>query len=124
MAATKESKSKRSKSRCEKYSAALKSHIHDHRGGDGIRIRYSNSKSNNARYVSNSTARNPTGTPRVELKCRFHHPLFCTTLGHASCRSKECSMHSKSKVKRDSTAKIILDEMINRKLHLIHEERE
>ena len=122
-AATKEGKSRRSKSRCEKYSTALKSHIRDHREGmeyeSGIAIKKATKI---AKYLSNTTARNPEGTPKEELKCRFNHPLFCTKLGHTSCRSKECMMNSKSKVERDSAAKTILDEMVKRELHLIHAE--
>ena len=55
------------------------------------------------------------------LKCRFHHPMFCQKLGNTSCRNKDCYMHLVEKEDRDIAAKIILDEMVNRELHVIRE---
>ena len=52
--------------------------------------------------------RNPKGTPADQLKCPYHHPLYCTVLEHLSCANKRCAMKLKSKEERDAALKMIL----------------
>ena len=51
--------------------------------------------------------RNSHVTPNKILRCLFHHPEYCTTLGHRSCRSIECAMYFKTKKKRDAALTFI-----------------
>ena len=114
---TKIGKSKRSKNRTEKLSSVMKTHLRDQKDGiqyeTGIAMKQATKIAKN---ISNTSTRNPPGTKKEFLKCRFFHPRYCTVLGHSSCRAKECYMHSRSKIDRDAAAKAILDEIVNREL--------
>ena len=57
--------------------------------------------------------RNPKGTPQEQLRCPFHHPKYCTLLGHRDARSKVCMMHGKSKEERSAASKVIQKELID-----------
>ena len=65
----------------------------------------------NAKKATTNKIRNPEGTPQRELRCRYHHPDFCTTLGHTRV-SSSCFMYKRSKAERDAAAEQIRDEQI------------
>ena len=44
--------------------------------------------------------RNPTGTAPECMRCPYHHPQFCTLLGHTSASFKNCFAKLKSKEER------------------------
>ena len=48
--------------------------------------------------------------PKQKWKCKFHHPRYCRTLGHAACSSPQCFMHSKSPSEREAAFRFILEE--------------
>ena len=60
----------------------------------------------------------PKGMPKECLKCPYHHPSFCTKLGHISCTSKDCGMFGKGKKIRDNAKQFILDKMIEHQIAL------
>ena len=68
----------------------------------------------NARVASKQ--RNPQGTDKKQLKCKFFHPLYCTTLNHKSCISSQCAMYKKDKVERDKAYAFILNELVQENL--------
>ena len=70
-----------------------------------------------------SKIRNPPGTPKEMLRCRFPHPEFCDVLGRTSCRSKECKLHLWKPEDRDAAAKTIPEEIRNRELVRINQNR-
>jgi hypothetical protein len=60
--------------------------------------------------------RNPKGTPEDKLRCPYHHPNWCTVLGHNSMRDKKCMMKGKSpeiqKAAKDEIQKdLVLEQM-------------
>ena len=61
--------------------------------------------------------RNPKGTAADQLKCPYHHPLYCTVLGYSSCANKRCAMKLKSKEERNAALKVILSEAVNMKVY-------
>ena len=54
------------------------------------------------------SSRNPPGTETCNYRCKFYHPLYCTTLGHKSATHKSCFMANKSKQEREEAEKEII----------------
>ena len=67
--------------------------------------------------------RNPQGTPKDRLKCKFRHEMFCAKLGHSSCRSKECFRNGKSKTERETAERFILDTLVKKELESMKDNR-
>ena len=76
-----------------------------------------------AKLDNANNVRNPPGTSKERMKYKFYHQSFCTKLGHASCRSKDCFMNNKSKAERESAERFILDELVRKELESINEKR-
>ena len=107
---TKKGKASRSNLKYEKYNSAFKKQQDGHKEGMGYKsgIAAVAAKKN----LPTAKDRNPKGTPQDKLRCPFHHPNYCTLLGHRDARSKVCMMHGKSKEERSAAAKVIQKELI------------
>ena len=85
--------------------------------GAGVALKTAKKKAKN---TLTAASRNPKGTPKELLRCPYHHPLYCTVLGHTSCASKECG--AKPKIKAERTAillhikKLEIDEELRKEL--------
>ena len=66
-----------------------------------------------------SKVRNPKGTPVEQLRCPYHHRLYCNVLGHTSAASKQCFCHEKSKEERKVILLAIRDSKIEEELALL-----
>ena len=53
--------------------------------------------------------RSPKETPPNMMKCKCYHTLFCQKLGHRSLNHSSCCIFGKTKDKRDSAEKAILE---------------
>ena len=63
--------------------------------------------------------RNPPGTPKEKLRCKYHHPNFCAKLGHRDARSHDCEMKYKSTKERNEAEKIIFHEAVQKELEMM-----
>ena len=122
ISATKEGKIRRSKSRYDKLSQAHRQDIDAQKNNthyeSGVAMKRAKmiAQSNNTKDI-----RNPPGTPKENLKCKFYHEAFCTTLGHSSCKSKDCFMNKKSKTDREIAERFILDELARKELETVND---
>ena len=60
--------------------------------------------------------RNPKGTPKEKLRCKYHHADYCDVLGHSDARSPFCKMKMLNVSERKAIEKIIFKETIERQL--------
>ena len=51
-------------------------------------------------------------------KCTYHHPLYCTVLGHTTCGSKQCMMKGKSPVFLKEAKKLIENDLIKEQMRI------
>ena len=113
----KERKIKRNKCKHDKLAAAQQADAIAHKAGmdysAGIAI---NEAKKRAVEAASNNKRNPKGTPKELLKCKYHHPRFCTVLGHSSVTSKSCFMHGTSKEERDAAMRTIMNELVTAEL--------
>ena len=70
--------------------------------GSGVALKEAKKK---AKETLSATARNPKDCPKELQRCAYHHPLYCTVLGHTTASSKACAMKQKSPEEQ----KVILD---------------
>ena len=114
-AATKAGKLRRGRKRLDKLNKAKIDDMKAHKEGlqyeQGVALRKA---TKNAREESRQ--RNDGGTDKKEWRCKFFHPLYCTTLGHKSCVSSSCAMHKKDKAERDKAYAFILNELVKENL--------
>ena len=67
--------------------------------------------------------RNPIGTPKNKLRCKYHHENYCSILGHTTATSKDCRMHGASKKERDAASIFIMNELVKKELETKKDER-
>ena len=105
-----EGKTKRSAGKYDKYNSAFKKQRDDHKQGLSYQpeIAATAAKKN----LPAASARNPKGTPKSEMRCPYHHPSYCTLLGHSSAAAGVCALHKKSKEVKDAATKVIMGELI------------
>ena len=60
--------------------------------------------------------RNPKGTTKEQLQCKYNHPDYCTSVGHANARSGICYAHKLTATQREVVSKSILDEVVHRRV--------
>ena len=53
-----------------------------------------------AKAKHTAAERNPKGTAPELMQCPYHHPHFCTQLGHTAASSKHCFAKTKTKEER------------------------
>ena len=53
-----------------------------------------------AKAKHTATERNPKGTAPEDMRCPYHHPLYCTILGHNTASNKSCFAKHKNKEER------------------------
>ena len=96
-------KTKRRKVYNEKFGKAHAKQMNDIKTGKtygaGVALKTAMKK---AEKNLTAASRNPKGTPKELLRCPYHHPIYCTVLGHTSCASKECAANPKSKAERQA----------------------
>ena len=116
-AQTKEGKTRRSRQRCAKLRTEIQKTMLSQQDGmtyeSGIAMK---NAAKEAKYLSSAEVRNPVGTPKTKIRCKYFHPSFCQTHGHSSARSAECFMHSKTKEEREAASMIIMQEHIESEL--------
>ena len=61
-------------------------------------------------------SRNPKGTPKDQRRCKYHHPHYCTSLGHVDARNKSCYAHQLQSEKRDVVLSTVFDEAVQRRV--------
>ena len=101
-----EGKMKRSAHKYDKYNSAFKKQRDDHEQGLGYQpgIAAAAAKKN----LPAASGRNPKGTPKSQMRCPYHHPSYCTLLGHSSAAAGVCALHKKSKEVKDAATKLIM----------------
>ena len=108
-AATREGKRKRTQTKSNKLNETHRQDMKDHQAGmsyaSGIHFAKA---TKHAKRQLNASERNPKGTPKHMMKCKYHHTLFCQTLGHVSSNNSSCAMFGKTKEERDRAEKEIL----------------
>ena len=111
-ASTKEGKTRRTRKKYEKFKSVQKLDLEGQKAGleyqAGVAVR--EAKKNTEEKLKNKN-RNPECTDAKKLRCVFYHPKFCNVLGHRSCRSKDCAMHSKTKQQRKEALEYIKAEL-------------
>ena len=60
-----------------------------------------------AKITWSADKRNPKGPLPKDMKCRYFHPDFCTTIGHVTCRSREYFIYLKPKAEKDRSKAVI-----------------
>ena len=65
--------------------------------------------------------RNPEGTPKSQMKCSYHHPDYCTVLGHTTAGSKECGVHCKTGEERKQILVVLRKLEIDQQLQSVQE---
>ena len=100
-----EGKGKRRKGYRDKFDQLHKDQMNDAKSGMqyGSGVALEEAKKQAKRILT--AERNPKGTPKEQLRCPYYHPLYCTILGHDSCRSKECGVNNKSAAERKEIVK-------------------
>ena len=69
-----------------------------------------------AKQLTASQVRNPEGTTKDRLRCKYWHPDGCQRYGHKTSQSVDCAMHKASKVERDAVITKIMEEYIEAQL--------
>ena len=102
-----------------KYAKGHKEQMDDLRTGKsyGAGVALSNAKKKQ-KIKHTAAERNPTGTAPECMRCPYHHPLFCTTLGHTSTAFHNCFAKHKTKEERKSILATIKTMQINEELAL------
>ena len=115
-----EGKMKRSAHKYDKYNSAFKKQREGHEEGLGYQpgIAAAAAKKN----LPAAAARNPKGTPKLQLRCPYYHPSYCTLLGHRDARTEGCAMYKKSKEVKDAATKVITGELIAIEVSLLKDE--
>ena len=113
MLASKEGKAAKSRLKYDKYNKAQQEYLSQHKSGlaygSGIALAVAKKKVKNS---PSSSDRNPAGTTKSMLRCRYHHPKYCVVFGHRDARSKECFAHSLSAEERSKVVSEIFNEAI------------
>ena len=65
--------------------------------GSGVALKEATKK---AKETLTAAARNPKDCPKELQRCSYHHPLYCTALGHTAASSLLCAMKKKTKEER------------------------
>ena len=60
--------------------------------------------------------RNPKGTTKEQLRYKYNHPDYCTSLRHADARSGMCYTHKLRATQREVVLKEILDEAVQKRV--------
>ena len=112
-AKTVEKKKMRTKLRYKKYEAAHIQDMDDQKRGNQYRsgVAVNPDIQKEVRIALSNEGRNPANTPDDKKRCRYHHPRFCTKLGHSSCSHRDCFMKGKTKQERDEAEKEIREEL-------------
>ena len=63
-----------------------------------------------------SNVRNPKGTAKKDLRCKYWHPDYCQRYGHKTSQSNECFMSTKTKAERDAAVIKIMEDHIEAEL--------
>jgi hypothetical protein len=71
-----------------------------------------------ARHLTSAQSRNPKGTPKDKLRCRYWHRDYCQVYGHSVASSNDCFMKTKSKEEREAAATRIMEENIETELRV------
>ena len=113
---TKSGKLMRCRNKNSKYSEAKRDYMKSLNEGlayeSGIALREAKRAVKNAPII-----RNPKGTTKEKMRCKYHHPQFCTKLGHVDAKSKECFAHGKSAIERNAIIKHIFDEAVQKRMN-------
>ena len=95
------SKKVKIKQREKYYSLIAQSHIEQMNDaktgntyGSGVALKDATKK---AKETLTATVRNPKNCPKELQRCAYHHPLYCTSLGHTTALSLLCAMKKKTK---------------------------
>jgi hypothetical protein len=122
---TKEGKTKRSKQKLAKMSDEHAKDMAAQKEGctyeSGIAMKHAQ---RGAKQTLTASKRNPKGTPKSKMRCKYWHEQYCTTYGHSSSKSNECFMFRKSKAERDAASQAIMDDCIERELQKFNESGE
>ena len=101
---TKGGKVKRGRARSDKFTAAKKEYF------EGLRIGMAYESGIALQSVKKQLKSLPSGgrnkgVAAANRRCKYYHPNYCTALGHADARSKECYANLLSTTERDSVLK-------------------
>ena len=88
-------KSSRKQGWTNKYNQLREKQMYDNKNGLGYETGMAMTLAR-SRLKENNVERNPKGTPDKKLRCPYHHPKWCTVLGHNSRRSDKCMIKGKS----------------------------
>ena len=112
-----EGKSRRSRRRHDKLKQELQRDMQDQKKGmqyeSGVALRCAQTQSKSKLTHKN---RNPTGTPKDKLRCKYWHPMFCQKVGHSTSTSSDCFMYRKSVEERDAATLRIMEDHIETEL--------
>ena len=77
-----------------KYKQLREKQMYDNKNGLGYETGMSMALAR-SRLKEKNVERNPEGAAKKKLRCPYHHPKWCTVLGHNSRRSDTCMMKGK-----------------------------
>ena len=107
----------RQKEEIAKFAEGHKEHMDDHKTGKtygaGVALAQA---TKTAKTKHTAAARNPKGTAPECMRCPYHHPRFCTVLGHNTASSEHCYAKTKTKEERKEILSTIMKMQIDKEL--------